>query len=116
MNPNLTTLDPVATPAHSKTILSEDGFKCSVISLAPRDETPRDESEHLDEHVLYVVEGEVTVRFDSVNTILTKDKALLIPKGKHHVISAHPGGRAKLLRTEVPSREVVVPPLVSLER
>ena len=116
MNPKLTTLDPVTTTAHSKTILSQNGFTCSLLTLAPGDETPRDESEHGDEHVLYVVEGEVTIRFANVNTVLTKDKALLIPKGKPYTIAAGSRGGAKLLRTEVPPREVVVPPLVSLER
>lgn len=41
---------------------------------------------------------------------------MLIPKGKQHVIAGNPGGGAKLLPTEVPPREAVVPPLVSLER
>lgn len=58
----------------------------------------------------------MTVRFDTVNTILTKGKAMLIPKGKQHVIAGNPGVGAKLLRTEVPPKEVVVPPLISLER
>jgi len=116
MKPELATLDPVRSPAHSKTILSQDGFTCTLLTLAPGDETRRVESGHLDEHVLYVIEGEVTVRSDAVNTILTQDKALLVPKGKEHSIAAHPGSRAKLLRLEVPPRQVIVPPLVSLER
>ena len=116
MNPPLTTLDPVPTPAHAKTILSQDGFKCSLLTLAPGAEMPRADSEHSNEQVLFVVEGEVTIQFDTVNTILTKNKALLIPKGKSHTITANPGREAKLLRTEIPPREVVMPPLVSLER
>lgn len=107
-NPQLTTLDPVIGPAHAKTILSEDGFKCSLLTLNPGGETARTKFDHFDEHVFYVVEDEVTVRFESVNISLTKDKALLIPKGKQHVIAAVQGGGAKLLRVEVPPREVVV--------
>jgi hypothetical protein len=51
-----------------------------------------------------------------VNTILNKDEAVLIPKGKEHVIVAHPGERAKLLVVDVPPRQVITPPLVSFER
>ena len=116
MNPHLTTLDPVTTPINTKTILSREGITCSLIMLAPRDETPRSESDQMDEHLLFVVEGEATVRFDDVNTILNKDEALLIPRGKQHVIAAHPDGWAKLLRVAIPPRQVVVPQIISLDR
>jgi quercetin dioxygenase-like cupin family protein len=116
MNPFVTSLEPVATPTNSKTILVKDGFACSLIMLAPGDETPPREADQVEEHVLYVVEGEATVRFDAVNTILSKDEALLIPKGKQHVIAANPGKWAKLLRVDVPPRQVVVPQIISFDR
>ena len=116
MNPSIVTLDRVTTPTNSKTILSKDGFVCSLVMLAPGDETPPREADQVEEHVLFVVEGEATVRFDALNTILKKDDALLIPRGKPHVISAHPGGWAKLLRLDVPPRQVVVPQIISFER
>jgi mannose-6-phosphate isomerase-like protein (cupin superfamily) len=60
-----------------------------------------------------VIEGDATVRFDDVNTILSKDEALLIPKGEEHIITAHPGAWAKLLRIDVPPRQIVVPQILS---
>jgi mannose-6-phosphate isomerase-like protein (cupin superfamily) len=114
MNSPITTLDPVPTPIATKTILSRDGFTCSLLTLAPGDETPQRDAHHVEEHVVYVAEGAATVHFDDMNTMLKKDEALLIPKGKAHVIAAQPGGWAKLLRVEVPPRQVVVPQIISL--
>jgi uncharacterized cupin superfamily protein len=116
MNPQLTTLDPVTTATHTKTILSKEGFSCSLIMLAPGDETPRREANQVEDQILFVVEGDATVRFDDVNTILGKDEALLIQKGKAHVVAAHPGAWAKLLRIDVPPRQVVVPQILSFDR
>ena len=116
MNPHTTTLDPLTTPTNSKTILSKDGFTCFLMMLAPGDETPPREADQVEEHLLYVVEGSATVRFEDLNTILNKDEALLIPRGKQHAIAAHPGAWAKLLRVDVPPRQAVVPQIISLDR
>ena len=116
MNPQITTLEPVTSAINSKTILSKEGFNCSIIMLAPGDETPRREADQVGEHILFVIEGDATVRFDDVNTILSKDEALLIPKGREHVIAAHPGAWAKLLRVDVPPRQVVVPQILSFDQ
>jgi mannose-6-phosphate isomerase-like protein (cupin superfamily) len=116
MNPQITSLDPVTSPPNAKSILAKDGFTCSLIMLAPGDEMPRHEASNVEEHILFIVEGDATVRFDHVNTMLSKDEALLIPKGKEHVITAHPGAWAKILRIDVPPRQIITPPLVSFER
>jgi quercetin dioxygenase-like cupin family protein len=116
MNPLLNTLDPVSTPVRAKTILSKDGFTCALIALAPGDETQRHDDRAVEEHLLFVVEGTATVRFDDVNTILNQGEALHIPKGRAHAIAAGPSGGAKLLRVDVPPRQVIVPPLVSMSR
>ena len=102
MNSEITTLDPVTTPANFKTILSKEGFTCSLLILEPGRETPMRESHEIEEHILFVVEGEAIVRFDTVNTILSKDGALLIQRGKAHVIAANTGHSAKILRVDVP--------------
>src|SRR5687768_522239 len=116
MNPQVITLEPTTTPTNSRTILSKNGFTCSLIMLAPGEETPPRETDQVEEHVLYIVEGMATVRFEELNTILNKDEALLIPRDKQHVIAAHPETSAKLLRVDVPPREVVVPQIVSFDR
>lgn len=116
MNSPTVTLDPISIPTTAKTILSKDGFTCSLITLAPGDETSAHAAEQIQEHLLFAVEGEATIRFEEVNTILSKYAALLIPRGKPHVIAAEPNEGAKLLRIDVPPRQVVVPQIISFDR
>ena len=116
MNSQITTLDPVTSPTNAKTILSKEGFQCSLLMLAPGDETPMRESRDIEEHILFVVEGEATVRFEAVNTIFGKDEALLIPKGKAHVIAANAHSWAKILRVDVPPRHVVTPQILTFKQ
>jgi mannose-6-phosphate isomerase-like protein (cupin superfamily) len=116
MNPQIITLDPATTPISAKTILAKDGFQCSLITLAPGDETPLRESHDVEEHILFVIDGEATVRFGDVNTIVSRDQALLIPKGKTHLIAAGAKGWAKLLRVDVPPRQIITPQILTLDR
>lgn len=115
MNPQITTLDPVSSNVHARIILAKEGFACSLIMLAPGDETPPSESAQVEEHVLFVVDGEATVRCEDVNTILNKDEAMLIPKGKVHTIVASPGSWTKILRVDVPPRQMVTPQIISFD-
>jgi quercetin dioxygenase-like cupin family protein len=112
----LTTLDPVTTSLIAKTILAKEGYTCSLLTLAPGDETPRRDANQIAEHLLFVIEGEATIRFGKMNTILAKDQALLVRKDEEHVIVAHPGGWAKILRVEVPPRQIVTPQIITFER
>lgn len=114
MNSDITTLDPVTSTANTKPILAKDGFECSLIMLAPGDETPLREAPDVEEHVLFVIDGEATVRFGEVNTMLKKDEALLVSKGKEHRIAAGAGGWAKLLRVDVPPRKIVTPQILTV--
>lgn len=114
MNPQLTILDPATATPTKKSILAKDGFECSIIALAPGVETVLHESRDVEEHVLFVIEGEATVRFGDLNTMLNQDEAILIGKGKAHLIAASSDGGAKLLRVDVPPRQTVMPPIVTL--
>lgn len=114
MNSSITTLDPINTATHAKAILSHDGFRCTLFTLAPGDELSRP-AEEVDEHVLFVVDGEVTLRIGKVNTILAKEQAHHIAKGQHHAIAAHASGWAKVLRVDVPPRQVVTPQILTFK-
>jgi mannose-6-phosphate isomerase-like protein (cupin superfamily) len=116
MNTSLTTLDPVASATRTKSILAKNGFECSIITLAPGDETPQRVSHHVEEHILVVLDGEATVQFGDLNTMLKKDEALLISKGQAHLLAAGPNGWAKLLRVDVPPRQVVTPQILTVDR
>ena len=115
MNPILTTLDHSSSPSQMKTILAKDGYTGSLLVLVPGDETSGNDVEQTHDHILYVVEGQATVRSADVSTILSRDQALLIPKGKKHVIAARAAGYTKLLRIEVPPRQLITPQLITFD-
>lgn len=114
MNPQIKTLDPVMSSIITKSILAQDGFECAITTLAPGDETPLREAHNVETHLLFVLDGEVTVRFGEINTVLKKDEALLVSKGQAHLITAGATGWAKLLRVDVPPREVVTPQILTV--
>ena len=116
MKSQITTLDPVTTPLNAKTILAKEGYTCSLLTLAPGEETPRHDTTQIEEHLLFVVEGEATIGLGGVNTILAKDQALLVRKGQDHVISANPDSGAKILRVDVPPRQIVTPQIITFDR
>jgi mannose-6-phosphate isomerase-like protein (cupin superfamily) len=114
MNTEITTLNPPVPSGLTKKILSKHGFNCSLIILNRDEETARADSANIAEHIVFVVEGEATVRFGDVNTIVNKDEALLIPKGKEYALVALHGW-AKVLRVEVPPREVITPQIITFD-
>ena len=115
MNSLITTLEPPSPSALTKNILSKDGFNCSLIELAPGNQTKIADPSSLEEHILFVLDGVVTVRLGEINTILSKDEALLLPRGSEHSITAHASNAARLLRVEIPPRQIITPPLVAFE-
>jgi quercetin dioxygenase-like cupin family protein len=115
MNPSITTLDPPTPNATIRKILSQDGFDGSLITLTPGEDAYRVDASQSQEHILFVVDGEVTVRSGEVNTILKPEDALLLAKGREHSIVAHAPGQAKLLQIEVPPRQVVTPQILSFD-
>jgi mannose-6-phosphate isomerase-like protein (cupin superfamily) len=109
MNPEITTLDPVATSSVARTLLSRDGVNCTLLTLAPGDETPFTDSTSSPEQVLFVAEGQVTVRFGGVNTLVNQEEAYLLPAGRPYSLAASRAGNAKVLRVALPPRQVVAP-------
>jgi len=115
MNPSIITLDPTISPILTKTVLAKDGFQCAVLTLPPGAETPLRESTDVAEHLLYAVAGEATVRCGDLNLMLNQDDALLIPQGQAHRIVAGAQSGAKILRVDVPPRQVVTPQILTVQ-
>lgn len=115
MTPQLTSLDPLAASSNRKSILAKDGFHCTIITLSSGDETPLREAQDVEENVLFAIEGEATVRFGGLNAMLKKDEALLIHKGQAHLITAGPNSWARILRVDVPPRQVVTPQILTID-
>jgi len=108
MNTTPTTINPATLS--SRLVLSENGLECSIVSLAPGEETSCIETPPLHDHLVFVIEGTVSVTMDRVTCLLKRNEALRLPADRAHQISAT-GGWARLLRVDFPPREKPAPPL-----
>lgn len=109
MNPEITTLDPIATSAIARNLLSRDGVNCTLVTLAPGDETPSTSATAAPEQLLFVAQGRVTVRFGGMSTVVNEEEAYLLPAGRPYSLVASRAGNAKVLRVELPRRRVDAP-------
>ena len=116
MYPLLTSIDPTASAAHIKRILAQDGFKCSIIELESGEEAPAREAHEVEQQLLFAIDGEVTVRFGDLNTVLRTDAALLVPKGIAYQLVASATRRAKILRVDIPPRQLLTPQILTVDR
>lgn len=113
MIPEITTLAPAPSTAQTKTILVKDQITGSLVWLESEDAILHGEARQVADHILYVAEGQVTVRIGDISTVLSQDQALFVPNRTAHTIAARPGVRAKLLRLEIPPRQQIVPQLIT---
>lgn len=111
---SLITLDPPHT-AHVRSILAKNGYACAIVSLEPGEPIAIERSLRGEEHLLYVLEGSLTVRVDNLNTFVAKNEAHLLPNDVECTIEAAEERPAKFLRVDVPPRQVVDAPLYTLE-
>ena len=107
----LTTLEHPSRHENTKKILAKNGFEGALLTLAPAETTTIPDRETAEEHLLFVVDGEVTVRRGEIHTLLSKDAALLLSGGEDGTLQAGAGGPAKVLHVTVPPRRVVEPAL-----
>lgn len=116
MASQITALDPVTTPLNTRTILAKEGYTCTLLTLAPGEETALRATNQSEDHLLFVIEGSVTLRAGEVNTILGKDQAVPLRKGDETVVVAQPDGWTKLLRIDIPPRQIVTPQIITFDR
>lgn len=115
MTPEITTLPALAPAARAKTLLAKDAITCTLLTLAPGAETPRSEAGELGEQLLVVLDGQATVRFPEVSTMLNTEGALLIAAGATHSVAASAAYGARLLRIDLPMRRAAEPVLHSFD-
>ncbi len=102
------------TPA-LKSVLDQDGFNGAIIDLPAGSVLPEADFPLDHEQFLFLTQGEATVSSDGVNTVLSRDQAMLLGKGKRYEVTASSRGPARLLRLDVPARKVITPPLETLQ-
>ena len=108
MNP-LVTLEPPTHSTLQRTILAQDGIAATVLAFAPGDETAP--AANPEPQLLFVIDGEITVRSGELNTMLHKENALLLSPGQEYAIQVQAGSQAKLLRVTLPARPANEPVL-----
>ncbi len=111
---SLIILDPPHS-ANVRAILAKDGYACSIVSLEAGEQLAIERSPRGEEHLLFVLDGSLTVRADKLNTLLGKNEAHVLPKDLDCTIEAAEERPAKFLRVDVPARQIVDAPLYTLE-
>lgn len=111
---SITTLESESTTnaVASRKILSKSGFTGALLTLAPGQKTELARHDDAGECVVFVVEGDATVTSGEINTLLNKDDAHLLPKAGCFIASRK---GAKLLRLDIPPRQVITPPIFTVE-
>lgn len=111
---SLTVLEPPTQP-NVRSLLAQNGYSAALVTLEPGEALPIERSPRGEEHLLFVVDGGVTVHGGLLNTMLGKNEAHLLPKESDCTIEAAEGRPAKLLKIDVPPRQVVDAPLYTLD-
>lgn len=90
-------------------ILSKNGVECSILALAPGEQTTCVDPLPIREHIFVVIEGGVTVRMGEVTYLVQKDDAMHIPVGQEPIITADSSNWAKLVRIDLAPRPIPGP-------
>lgn len=94
-------------------MLNQQGFTCTLVTLEPGAESALPDSRSPDSELLFVVDGDIAVHADGVTTIVNRGDAFLLAPGKPAALTARVGPPARLLRVEIPPRQVAVPQIVT---
>lgn len=113
MNP-LHTLERPAHPVAIAPVLNRNGFTCTLLTLAAGVEAALPDSHSLDAQLLFVVEGGITVSSEGLTTVVDTGQAMLLPPGGGAAaVCAYGGALARVLRVEIPPRQVITPQLIT---
>lgn len=98
----------------NRTVLSGEGLDCTLLALAPAEQTAGPEPHADQDHVLFVIEGSVNVRVGELTFLVNHDEALHIAAGRPYTVAAVPSGWAKILRVDFTRKTVVEAPLYTV--
>lgn len=113
MNSSLTTLERPASDLAASTLLAQNGFTCTLLNLEPGVAATLPDSRSADDQLLFVVDGDIAVQTGVVTTLVNQGNAFLLAAGTAPLISAREGAQAKVLRVEIPPRQVITPQIIT---
>lgn len=108
---NITEMHPEKPAILRRRVLSKAGVDCSILALAPGEQTSCDNMPPARAHLLFVIEGGVSVQMGDLTFLVKAEDALHIAGGQEHRITAEEGGWAKLLRVDLPLPPPPSPPI-----
>ncbi len=112
MNPLITTLEASPPAFTSQEILKTDSYHGSILTLTPHAQVSA-ETDAVNDRIYVALEGTVLVSASGVNTYLNRDAALLVVKGKQHHLTAESDVPTRVLRLDIPPRQVTAAPIVT---
>ncbi len=109
----LTTLERSAPLLAINTLLVREGFTCTLLTFAPDSETVLPASASTDPQLLFVVVGDIAIHTEGLTTIVNRGSTHLVHPGRTVVISARAEEPSRVLRVEIPPRQVITPQLIT---
>jgi len=115
MDSSVITLEQTPSVLTSTAVLNQQGFTCSLVTLEAGAESSLPPSRSPDNELLFVVDGDVAVHADGVTTIVNRGDAFLLAPDKPAALTARVGKPARVLRVEIPPRQVVIPQIIKAQ-
>lgn len=109
---SLTPLDRPTRSLDASRLLARDGFICTLFALEPDAEATLPATPSRDDQLLFVVEGAVAVHREGVTTLVNQGEAHLLRAGVPPSLTGRSNGPTRLLRVEIPPRQVVTPQII----
>ncbi|HWA26094.1 MAG TPA: cupin domain-containing protein [Lacunisphaera sp.] len=113
MNSILQVFAPLAPAFTATSVLAQNGFTCTLLTLEPGAESILPASASTDDQILFVVDGTVAIHTDDLTTILHWGEAFLLRPGRTAALSARSDLTVRVLRVEIPPRQVVTPQIIT---
>ncbi|AOS44584.1 hypothetical protein Verru16b_01647 [Lacunisphaera limnophila] len=113
MNSSLTTLELPSDLLQISPVLKQRGFTCSLLTLAPDTETRLPASPSPDDQLLFVITGDIAIHAEGLTTIVNQGGACLLKPVASPVLSARAGAPSRVLRVEIPPRQVITPQIIT---
>ncbi len=83
-----------------------------MLTLAPDSETALPSGSPTDDELLFVVEGDIAVHTHGLTTLVNQGGACLIRPGQSPVLTARAGLPTRVLRVEIPPRQIAAPQII----
>jgi mannose-6-phosphate isomerase-like protein (cupin superfamily) len=96
---------PEAVRHWSQRVLSRDGLECTLVVLGPGETSSCVNPTAPRAHLLFVIEGGITVATNDATFLVHKDGAIYLSARRENRITADAGSPAKLLRIDLGRRD-----------